>query len=271
MDALMRRRMMMLADSGWGELVRSEIVTESISGRLLSSYDTTNYNYESASNMANAYTSSTSSYAQIYLKKGDVAETFVFFKWDMSDIPVGATINSVYCVVRVIISATNSSNVSARTALLYSGSTSKGSALTIGSSAQDRSMTVGTWTRDELQNAMIRIYAKRASGNPSTSHYFRMYYAKLSVDYSYEQYFYTAKVKSGGSVLASREYESGKTAILTIQGPLPSGFAITDNDVDVTAQLAQDGNNYTYTIQDIADGHRILMSDALTCTLTEAS
>lgn len=57
------------------------------------SYDTTDYSYYSTSNMSNAYADSDSTnYASIRAKNGNYAETWVYFKFDTSSIPAGATI-----------------------------------------------------------------------------------------------------------------------------------------------------------------------------------
>lgn len=79
----------------WGELERVETISGAITNRLLSSYDTEDHSYDYLTNPTNAYTSATSSYAEIGLTTGANAETYVYYKWDTSDIPDNAIINSV--------------------------------------------------------------------------------------------------------------------------------------------------------------------------------
>ena len=115
--------------------------------------------YASISGTANAYNpSSNTSYATINLTTGSNAVTYVYFTFDFSEIPAGSTINSISCSAKTYINTTNSSRITTRQAQLYSGSTAKGSASTISNSTSAYSMTPGTWTRDELQDASLRIF-----------------------------------------------------------------------------------------------------------------
>lgn len=253
----------------WGELERVETEQGVLSNKLLSSYDSEDYSYYNLTNPANAYTSATSSYAQIDLTRGASAETYIYFKWDTSSIPQNAVIDSVSCAVRIMINNTTAANVSARQVQMCSGTTLKGSAANATTTAADRKPTAGTWTREELNDARLRLFARRGASNTTSNYYFRLYYGKLTVNYTVEQYYYMIKVRAGSTTLTSREYKAGKTGILTLYGTLPSGFSILDNDVDVTSQLVQDGNNHTYTLSNIAAGHRVLMSHPVSCYLAE--
>lgn len=268
MSILLRRRAMMQADT-WGTLERSETITDTLSNKLFTSYDNENSQYASLENVANAYTSSTTTYASIGLVTGANANTVVYFKWDTSSIPLNATINSVSCVIRANISNTNSSNISSRNCGTSTGLTLKGSSTNITNTVADRSPSMGTWTRAELQDARGYVYARRGTSNTSSSYTMRMYYGKLTVNYTYTQYYYMVKVKCGKGVMAQREYKDGKTAIFILYGTLPSGFALYDNDVNVTSQLVQDGSNHTYTISNLSAAHRIAMSDVVSCSLKE--
>lgn len=264
MDALMRRRMMMLSDD-WGELERSETVTGSMSNELLSSYDTDDSVYASLSDVSNAYTGSNSTYALIGLVAGENAETKLYFKWDTSSIPDNVTISSVACRVRGTISNTTAANVASRNVRMCSGTTPKGSAENITGTVTDRILSVGTWTRDELRDCRLLFYAKRGTSNTSSSYTMRAYWGKLTVNYSYEQYYYTVKVKNNVTGLTvspeTYEYEAGDTVTLTFSG-LSSGFVVKDNDVDVTSQLVSSGSDLVYTISDISEGHKIIVKEA---------
>ena len=132
--------------------------------------------YDSISNQANAYNeSSNTSYATINLVTGSGAITYIYYTFDFSDIPAGATIDSVSCSAKAYISTTNSSRITTRQIQLFSGSTAKGSAYTVSNSTSAFTMTPGTWTREELQNARIRLYAVRGTSNTTSTYYFRLY------------------------------------------------------------------------------------------------
>ena len=101
--------------------------------------------YASISNTTNAYNaSSNTSYAQIGLVTGSNATTYAYFTFNFSDIPEGATINSISCTAKAYINTTNSSRITARQIQLYSGTTAKGSASTVSNSTTAFSMTTGT-------------------------------------------------------------------------------------------------------------------------------
>ena len=101
--------------------------------------------YASVSNETNGYAeSSNTTYATINLTTGTSATTYIYFTFDFSSIPVGATIDSVSCTAKAYINTTNSSRITTRQIQLYSGTTAKGSASTISNSTTAFSMTTGT-------------------------------------------------------------------------------------------------------------------------------
>lgn len=163
-------------------------------------YDSSNYKYASVSNITNPVgkSASNTSYGQINLTTGSSAETYTYWPFDCSSIPNNATIDSVSCSVKISISHTGSSYISSKTAQLYNGTTAKGSATTISStSATTLSLTCGTWTRNELQNCRLRLYAKRGTSSTSTSRYFRFYGANLTIQYTYNNQQFM--IKTNGS------------------------------------------------------------------------
>ena len=150
----------------------------------LSSYDTTDYSYYSLSNASNAYTDTDSTdYASIRAKNGNNAETWVYFKFNTSSIPAGATIDSVVCSVKVTHNA-NNTIFPTRTIQMYTGATAKGSATSFTTSATVRTLSVGDWTRAELTDARIKVYLKRGTTQSSTAYYGRLYGATLTVTYT---------------------------------------------------------------------------------------
>ena len=142
------------------------------------------YAYYSASVLENGFTDSNSTtYSTINLTRGSGAETYVYYGFDTSSIPDGATIESVACSVKCYISQTNSNRISTRQVQLFAGSVAKGSATTVSNNTNVQDMNVGTWTLEELRNIRLRVYAMRGSNNSTTNYYFRFYGATLSVTY----------------------------------------------------------------------------------------
>ena len=79
------------------------------------------------------------------------------YSFDLSDVPAGATIQSVTVQVKGHCESTSSSSEVA-TLQLYSGSTAKGSESEFTSTSdQTITMTAGTWTAAELQQAVLRF------------------------------------------------------------------------------------------------------------------
>lgn len=156
-------------------------------------YDTTNHVYTSLTNPENAYTSHTSTtYAQ--MNDTRYTDNYVYFGFDVSSIPLDATINSVSCIVKI---QSSGSGVSRRVLQLYSGADAKGSARTFSNNKTSTvTLTVNTWTRNELNN--IRLYIHAYAGN-SSGYYQRIYGATLTVNYSYEVAGPTVFLKQNGS------------------------------------------------------------------------
>ena len=200
--------------------------------------------YASASNTTNGYAdSSNTTYATINLTTGGGATTYIYFTFDFSGIPNGATIDSVSCSAKAYINTTNSSRITTRQIQLYSGTTAKGSASTISNSTSAFTMTTGTWTRDELQNARIRLYAVRGTSNTTSTYYFRFYGATFTVNYSVDGTAYTVAATSNatGTTVepASQELLEGETAVVSIYSELIDGLTIIDNGNDIINELVQ--------------------------------
>ena len=200
--------------------------------------------YASISGKAQGYTdSSSTNYATINLTTGSGATTYIYYTFDFSEIPVGATIDSISCQAKCYISTTNSSRITTRQVQLFSGTTAKGSAYTVSNSTTAFTVSAGSWTRDELQDARIRIYAVRGSSNTGTTYYFRFYGATVNVTYSVNGTAYTIGATSNVDGItvspSTQEVMGGEEAVVTINGSSIDDISVTDNDVDVTNQLEQ--------------------------------
>ena len=198
--------------------------------------------YASISNQTNGYNeSSNTTYATINLTTGSGATTYIYYTFDFSDIPVGATIESVSCTAKAYINTTNSSRITTRQMQLYTGTTAKGSAYTISNSTSAHTMTTGTWTRDELQNARIRLYGVRGTSNTTSTYYFRFYGATFTVNYSVSGTAYTITASSSTSLAtitpATQDIMSGEEGTVRIDTDSINDITVTDNGTDITNQL----------------------------------
>lgn len=245
----------------------SRVVTSSLAVNP-SSYDTTDYSYRSLSNPENGYAApSSSSYASFGYVNGTDAETWIYWQFDISSIPNGATINSVTCQAHWYISG-GSNIVSSREVRLFSGTTAKGTGDTNtgGTSGNVRTITAGTWTLSELRNARLRTYVKRVSSGSGASSNMtgRFYGATLTVSYSVTYYSISATSSVSGITVSTSadEVASDGTATITITGTLPQDVTITDNGIDITSSITGSGTTHTYTITNIAEDHVIIIKSA---------
>lgn len=162
-----------------------------------SGYDTTRTAWYSASNIQNGYADTTNTTpAYIYLTRGGMAETYIYYTFDVSAIPVGATINSVTGKVKCFISETTSSRITQRNIQLFSGSTAKGNATTIDSMTSLFDLTPGNWTREELDNISLRAYAQRSYTGTNNNYYITFYGAEITIEYESGGVTQTLKIKS---------------------------------------------------------------------------
>lgn len=209
------------------------------------SYDTSHYSYASISSsypISNAYTdSSSTTYAQVSWKTGSSAETYVYLRFDFSSIPDGATIKTVTAKAKGYVNTTSSSRVTTRQMQLATGTTLKGSALTLSTSTSEQTFSsVGTWTRAELQNAGVRFYVKRGTSNTSSTYQLRMYGATMTVTYEYEEASYTITVSNSSSAtVTASPSEVAQGEDCYIRADSIDGLTITDNGTDVTSQFVQ--------------------------------
>lgn len=152
------------------------------------SYDSDN-RYYSINNPEGAYTepATGTGYCDVYLTRGDGAETYVYWNFGNINIPTDATILSVTCTFRARIETAISSRIPIHTAQMYAGtSTPKGTAQTVAASATTYTLNFdpSDWTPTELNNAKLKIYAQRGTDYSNTSYSFRVYGAELVVEYA---------------------------------------------------------------------------------------
>lgn len=164
-----------------------------------SSYYPGKNTYSSASNTGNVYADITSTaYAQFNLTPGAQAVTSIGLAFNLEEIPNDAIINSVSCSVKATINTTTSSYVSQRTVQLYSGDIAKGSTSNLGEFATIIELDTGNWTRAELDNLNLYVFAKRGTSKITSTYYIRFYGADLTIEYTSGGVTQTLKIKSNG-------------------------------------------------------------------------
>ena len=222
------------------------------------SLDTTNSSYarvNSSHPITYGYTdSSSTTYAQFNLITGSNAYTYIIYNFDTSEIPNGATINSVSCSAKAYVSSTSSRYISTRTIQMYSGTTAKGSTTTVSNSTSVLNLSVGNWTLSELQNAKIRFTIRRGtSSTSSTSYYARFYGATLTINYTISGTAYTINATSNVSRViidpATQDILAGNNGEVRFDTNTLNNIIIKDNGIDVTNQLVQ----YTATSSSFTD------------------
>lgn len=145
------------------------------------SYDTENYSWTASSNISRGYASATSTnYAQ-FVNGGYGAECYIYYKFDTSQIPDGATIDEVTCSAKVYANG-NSSTTPVKSVQLFTGTTPKGTAASISSSVTTRTLDGGNWTLAEIRDIRVRPYTK-AGITTANSYVVRFYGATLTIKY----------------------------------------------------------------------------------------
>lgn len=221
---------------------RQVTINEEVSSDL-TSYDS-GYSAYSVSNLGRGCDGADSTnYAQINLTRNANAVTQIYYNFSLPTIPSDATNISVSCSCKCSINQTNSSRITTRQAQLYRGTTAMGTAHTVANSTTAFSISAGTWTAAYLNSGVkLRLYAVRGSSSTTSSYYFRLYGATLTVTYTISTTAYTITATSQASGVtiepASQELyagESGKVSLNT-----NSNIQITDNNTDVTSQLVRE-------------------------------
>lgn len=143
-----------------------------------SGYVSDDYSYKRIKNIDYGYASANSIflYATIEGNLGIGAETYFYYTFDLSELPPNVVITSVTCLATADASRTFKTS----TVQLYSGTNAKGSAAAMGEKV---SIESGTWTREELNDCRLKLYAiSNREGGATLNIYF--YGATLTIEYA---------------------------------------------------------------------------------------
>lgn len=158
----------------------------------LASFDTTNSKYQSEtsghkfSSIIGKGSDNTDSYAEWNIVRGRFTQSRVYYRFDVSSIPMDATINSVNCTARASRQSAKVTEFSTLTLKIVVGTTEESNHATV---ANDESVNVydlpsKTYTRDELTNVGIVMHSARGISSPNKDFWVRLYGATLSVDFT---------------------------------------------------------------------------------------
>lgn len=158
----------------------------------IGSFDSVNSQYQSeASNhpfstVIGKGSNNTDSYAEWNIVHGRFTQSRVYYRFDVSSIPMDATINSVNCTVRASRQNARVTEFSTLTSKIVIGTNEEPEHASI---ATDESVAVydlpsKTCTRDELTNVGIVMHSSRGISSGNKDFWVRLYGATLSVDFT---------------------------------------------------------------------------------------
>ena len=189
--------------------------------------------------------SGTSSSYAIFSASTRNSSGYIYYMFDVSDIPQGASITSVSCTSRAAVRSTSSGTTSLQ---LMAGSSTKGtySGVTNTSTGGTTVLLAPTgWTRSELNNIALRIYTNKTR-NATGSHVVYFHGATLTVNYSVNGTEYEITINN--STTATTE-PTGTTYVL--QGESQeikiytnniTNFNVTDNGNQITPVIVSGGS-----------------------------
>lgn len=219
-----------------------------------------------------------------YSSGGSGSSAYINYSFDFSDIPEDATIDSVSVTVKGHCENANQSSERAELQL-YSGSSTKGSMSEFTSSSDTViTMNPGTWTRAELQNAILRFtigyYGGKVVGAtfevtytvPDTQPYYTYTLTNIQADHIIqikdvgpfippeedpEKTYYPVTISSiNASTNPGRgtvRLEAGTNQTVTIEPSETQVTLILDNGVDVSDQLvSQSSGTPSYTVGSVS-------------------
>lgn len=212
--------------------------------------------------------------------QGGSGSTYINYHFDFSEIPLTANITNVSVTVKGHCED-NSQTREIAEIQLYSGSTPKGSSYDITSESDTViTLTPGTWTREELDEAILKftigVYGGRISGvtwtvtytTPSNNPYYWTYtISNVTDDHIIliedagvyippeEDPTYTYWPITISSINATTDPDSGTTRVvegsnqtITISPTDPQLTLALDNGVDITSQLQGGTPTNTYSV-----------------------
>lgn len=158
----------------------------------IGSFDSVNSKYQSEasghlfSTIIGKGSDNTDSYAEWNIVRGRFTQSRVYYRFDVSSIPMDATINSVNCTARASRQSGKVTEFSSLTLKIVVGTTEESSHVTVenNESVNVYDLPSKTYTRDELTNVGIVMHSARGISSPNKDFWVRLYGATLSVDFT---------------------------------------------------------------------------------------
>lgn len=194
----------------------------------------TSFSIASGSAISNGYTDvSSTTYARFTLSTSTTG--YIYYTFDCSEIPDGATITSITGTVKVRRSST--SRVTSPKCQLFTGTTAKGSNIEFSNTSGGQTVTLSagsSWTRTELNDLRLKIGGTGSTSSQSKQVDF--YGASITINYSITAYDITITNNTAATVQASANSVASGDSV-TIHADTVSDIVIQDNGIDVTAQF----------------------------------
>ena len=205
---------------------------------------------------------SNSTYARFQPTRTANVTGYCYYGFTITDIPSGAVIDSVTCLVKV--RSSNSSGLDIASIQMCAGETPKGNVYDFHTSTSTAVQTLsgGTWTRDEVLNLRLKIEGHRPS---NSNRYVQFYGAELTIVWSLNYTEYEVTVSNTSTAVTTdptgttyvREGEN--QGILFYTSDISSAD-IQDNGAAITPSPSGSGT-YSYTITNISADHTVTVSD----------
>lgn len=181
--------------SGVGSISKTLTVNQEAGGpqeytitKYPSSYDIENHSYYNLSSVSRAYDDGSvesNGYASINLTRGSGAETYIYFKFDLSSIPDNATIESIEIKAKAQVTTTQGTRIVTRVMQVCRGTTAVGTASSnMTTTPAYYNLDAGSgWTGLNIKDLTLKVDVIRGSNNNTTSYYCYFYGATLTITY----------------------------------------------------------------------------------------
>lgn len=211
-------------------------------------------------------------YATIDCTSGRNVETEVFYSFDCSSIPSNATIYSVECKVGCYVNDT-SKLISRCLRLIKGTSTVMGNNVSYDDTASEVSLDTGSsWTRSDLDNLKLSIYAYGFDVPSNNIPTIRFYGATLTINYAVEYNISASSAADSNGYSVSdngfAKVEEGNDYIFSILpqynlNPNDVLLTLKDNNIDVSNLIVPVlvGNSYRfdYHLYNVQANHNIVV------------
>lgn len=229
----------------------------------------TNFTISSGANACNPVEHE-SSYAQFRVISMFATKTQPYARafFDITDIPQGASVNNVTCLVRVANTAPQGYGTNPVVKLGNFSTSEYSVTQNISASAPTvYTLTYDNVTGNDLPNIGLYLGADSVIETIFAME-FRLYGATLSVSYNTTVYSIACSSTSQNITLtsSSNEVDEGGSVTYTLTAPDISKVKVLDNGVNITSNFTGSNGVYTCTVNNISADHNVVAS--LTCSLS---